>query len=86
MKRLLCAVYDSASQTFGQPMYVVARGQAVRAFSDEVQRRNPDNALSLHPEDFELYLLGEFEDTNGALTPVEAQCLVRGKDVAIKEQ
>lgn len=86
MKRLLCAVYDSASQTFGQPMYVIARGQAVRAFSDEVQRRATDNALNMHPEDFELWLLGEFEDSNGALIPVEAQCLVRGKDVALKDQ
>ena len=85
MTRLICAVFDSASNTFGQPIFVVARGQAIRSFQDEVQRQAADNTLNQHPEDFELYLLGEYDDTTGDLRGLTSpEVLVRGKDCALK--
>jgi hypothetical protein len=63
------------------PFYVVARGQAIRAFSDEVNRRPAETDLARHPEDFELYLLGEFDESGGRFTSHEPVSLIRGKDV-----
>ena len=85
MNRLVCAVFDSASQLFGQPIFVVAKGQATRSFTDEVQKSAADNQLYLHPDDFDLYLLGEFDDVSGDLRALgRPELLVRGKDCAIK--
>lgn len=86
MNRLICAVFDSAAQTFGQPIFVIAKGQATRSFSDEVNRKGAeDNALASHPEDFSLHLLGEFDDESGELRSLPTpELLVRGKDCAMK--
>lgn len=85
MIRLLCSVFDSASQLFGQPIFVVAKGQALRSFSDEVQRQAPDNPLSQHPDDFSLYVLGEFDDESGELRSLASpEIVVRGKDCAVR--
>lgn len=83
MRRYVCAVFDSAVQAFGQPFFVPALGAAVRSFTDEVNRRVPDNALAAHPEDYVLHALGTFEDESGVFDVSEdsRRVLCRGKDV-----
>lgn len=86
MIRLVVAVRDSASGTFGQPFFVAARGQAIRAFSDEVNRKAQDNDLNKHPEDFELYALAEYDDSAGRFGSIgEPEALIRGKDCVTTE-
>lgn len=86
MIRLVVSVRDSASGLFGQPFFVSARGQAIRAFSDEVNRKAADNDLSKHPEDFELYCIGEFDDLVGRFGSIgEPEMLLRGKDAVNPE-
>lgn len=78
----LASVYDSASQVFARPFPVIANGQAIRDFTDEVNRVADDNPLYKHPSDYVLYIIGSFDDQSGfidALTTPEV--LVRGKDV-----
>lgn len=41
-------------------------GNAIRMFGDTCQ--NDDNLLHKHPEDFELYCLGTYNDDNGEIT------------------
>ena len=85
MKRIVVAVRDRAADTFGSPFYVVAIGQAIRSFSDEVNRRADDNQLFQHPEDFDLYELGVFDDSTGLFeTGVPRQAAV-GKDLRVRE-
>lgn len=55
-KKVICAVWDAAVESFGQPFFVRSRGEAIRSFQDEVQK--PDSQLHLHPEDYDLYELG----------------------------
>lgn len=87
MIRLVVAVRDGATGLFGQPFFVTARGQAVRAFSDEVNRRAPDNDLNKHPEDFELFCLGEFDESSGRFGSLgDPEVLIRGKDAVNREQ
>lgn len=81
MIRKVCAVFDSAVQTFGQPFFVPAVGAATRSFSDEVNRKAADNALAAHPEDYTLYELGEFDDVTGEFHSEGKRVLARGKDV-----
>lgn len=69
MKRIVCAVRDSASELFGQPIFVPGRGLAVRGLEDEVNRSAPpqENPVFHHPEQFTLYELGTFDDVTGRL-------------------
>ena len=84
MKRAVCAVYDSAVEAYGQPMFVTAVGAALRSFIDEVNRRADDNALYLHPEDYTLFYIADFDDVSGEFVPTDRGIgsLARGKDVA----
>jgi len=80
MKRVVVAVFDSATGTFGQPFFVPAEGAAVRSFRDEVNRSAADNSLFMHPEDYTLYALGKYDDEEGTFEGNKA-VLVRGKDM-----
>jgi hypothetical protein len=76
------SVRDRAAEVFNRPFYVPHRGVAVREFTDEVNRVAPDNALNKHADDFDLYLLGVFDDSNAVfVAEPDAVVLVRGKDV-----
>jgi hypothetical protein len=44
-------------------MFVPSIGIALRAFSDEVNRNDPNNQLYNHSDDFDLYDLGTFDDS-----------------------
>lgn len=80
--KCVMSVFDSASRLFGQPFFVPATASAVRSVSDEANRAATDNALYQHPEDFELYHVGDYDDCTGLLTAVSPPVLVcRVKDL-----
>lgn len=84
MKRVITAVRDRAADSFGQPIFTASIGQAIRAFSDEINRQAPpqENALFAHPEDFDLYELGSFDDGDGSFELLDKPRQVAiGKDV-----
>lgn len=87
MIRYVCASQDRAAGLFGQPFMVPAIGAAVRSFTDEVNRSAEGNVLFAHPEDFELWLLAEFDDATGiyAVPDGGARVLARGKDVKLEK-
>lgn len=64
-KLIVLAVMDSAVSAFNRPFFVPARGAGVRAFSDEVARKTPDNPMANHPFDFALYDLGTWDEESG---------------------
>lgn len=81
MIRLVVAVRDSAVGVFGQPFFVTARAQAIRSFSDEVNRVAADNDLNKHPGDFELFALAEYDDLTGRFGSIgDPEMLIRAKD------
>lgn len=87
MIRLVVSVRDGATGLFGQPWFVVARGQAIRAFTDEVNRKPGDTDLAKHPEDFELYAVAEFDESTGRFGSLgDPEPLIRGKDCVNVEQ
>jgi len=70
----LFAVRDVKAEAFNAPFCFQTAGQALRAFSDEVN--NPNSSLSKHPEDFFLYELGVYEDSTAAFTILPAPRLL----------
>ncbi|WNK12796.1 MAG: nonstructural protein [Microvirus sp.] len=75
----IVSVRDGASGAFGRPFFVHARGQAIRSFTDEINRSAADNEMNRHPEDFDLFFIGTFDDSNGGMTNAP-ELLLRGKD------
>lgn len=62
------SVRDSEAQLFGRPFYTTNAAIATRGFSSQVNQPEIDgqqNDLFLHPESFELYELGTFNDNTG---------------------
>lgn len=87
MKLVLCSVKDRAADAYGRPMFVPSVGVAIRSFSDEVNRKDVENQLFNHPDDFDLYELGEFDDNTGLFALHEQPKLLSlGKQVKINQE
>ncbi|AXH74631.1 MAG: nonstructural protein [Microviridae sp.] len=81
MKMQVVSVLDVAAQAYGRPAFCAALGAATRSFVDEVNRAptpGNDNVLFSHPEDFQLFHIGEFDDFNGQLVPIAPVLLLHG--------
>lgn len=63
MNLLVCAVRDSAIDEFMNPMFVRTQNEIIRLFGNEVN--NPESPFYQHPEDYELFLLGQFKTSSG---------------------
>lgn len=86
MKYIAVSILDVKLECFGRPAFVRAKAEAVRSFSDEVNRPSADNPLNGHPEDFALYFLGEFDDESGRfVSPDRPEMLVQAINVVRRE-
>lgn len=84
MKYAVCAVKDRAVDAFNRPLFVPTIGVAIRSFQDEFNRK--DSELAAHPEDYDLYHLGEWDDQTAIYTALEApRVITRAQDLVIKE-
>lgn len=80
------AVKDLAVQAFGIPFQVRAEGEAMRSFQDEVNGKGSENsAIAAHPEDYELYKLGTFDDVTGELKGHTPQLVARAKELLVSK-
>lgn len=59
------AIWDKDQEAFSRPFFVRREAEAVRLFSDEVNRQDDTNLLWRHPDAFELYQLAEFNEETG---------------------
>lgn len=85
MKLILASVKDRAAEAYGRPMFVPSIGVAIRSFSDEINRSDTENQLYNHPDDFDLYEFGEFDDSTGLFNLHEQPKLLSlGKQVKLK--
>lgn len=69
--KIIC-IRDIVADVYAQPQFAVNTGGAIRAFGDQCKDKNPQNIVGQHPEDFELYELGEYDDG-------EAKFIIEGK-------
>lgn len=71
MKLQVFSVFDSKTAAFSQPYLFQTKGQALRSFSDSVQ--DPNSSFHKHPGDYTFFQLGEWDDEDGTLTPLESK-------------
>lgn len=65
------SVYDLALGAFGRPVFVRSKGEALRSFQNEVNKAGTTegaSAIAEHPQDFQLFYLGMFNDDDGRFT------------------
>lgn len=86
MKLEIFAVRDRATDQFGNPMFLISQGQALRSFADEINRAAADNQMYMHPDDFDLYYLGQFETNDGLFTSVKPEQVSIGKMVKVRNE
>lgn len=63
-KLVCCALFDRGLMAFGRPMFVQHINLAMRSLTQEVN--NPESELFKAPADYDLYELGEYEDSDGS--------------------
>lgn len=63
------SVKDSKAAAFALPFFLPRVELAIRSFKDAVS--DPGHDMHKHPEDYTLWILGEYDDQKGALQPVE---------------
>lgn len=80
MKLRVCTIFDRGVQAHGRPFFVPHTNAAMRAFTDEVNNTQSD--LFKHPADYDLFELGEFDDSTGRFELlIEPRFLVTGSSV-----
>lgn len=80
MVYVMMAVKDHALGAFMRPFFAPNVATAKRSFGDEVNRK--DSEMGLHPEDYSLHYLGDWDDGTAEFREHEGcECVVRGKDV-----
>lgn len=64
MKQVVVSIFDRLAEVYSRPVFVATEALAVRSFSDEVNNAEGGD-LGKHPGDYDLYVLGSFDDNTG---------------------
>lgn len=87
MKQVVIAIKDRAADAFGRPAFVPSVGVAIRSFTDEVNRADPDNQMNSHPDDFDLFELGMYDDSTGVVEMLDSpRLLILGKQAITRSE
>lgn len=78
MKLKIVTLRDIKIGAYQQPVYVAAVGAAIRGFEDAINNKEKNTDISRHPADFELYLLGEFDDETGKFNLLDQPQFIMG--------
>jgi len=65
MKLFAMTLKDSAVQAFLTPQFVAHKQVMIRALTDALRQKESKVDYVKHPEDFELYCSGEWDDQTG---------------------
>lgn len=82
MKHEIFTVYDQKAKAYLPPFILPEIGMAVRVFKDCVN--SDKHQFSKHPEDYTLFNLGQFDDSNGLIETMNPQTIHNG--VELKDQ
>lgn len=75
--KTLCALYDRATEAYAPIMTTHTRNEALRSFRHECQ--NKESPIAQHPTDYELHVVGQFNDQTGEIIP-HKELLARAED------
>lgn len=74
-------VKDRAVDVFGTPFVQQSVQQAIRGFKDEANSDPDKSAIAKHPDDYDLYQIGEYDELDGTITPGAPKLIARAKDL-----
>lgn len=77
-KMILVSVRDKKAEAFHPPYAVPTKGIAIRAFGDAIAKGSTD--LSSHPEDFDLFKVGEFDQLTAKIVECDPVSICSGLD------
>lgn len=63
MRKVVCSVFDNVAGVYSNPFYSVNIAVASRDFARACTE--PSSSLAVHPQDYSLYQLAEFDDSSG---------------------
>lgn len=86
MKYFVVVVRDRAADVYGAPSFVASIGSAIRSFGDEINRDADNNMFSKHPDDFDLFSLGTYDDSTAVFECGLPAQLALGKDLRINKK
>lgn len=64
---LLFVVRDVKADAYGAPMSVATKGLALRSFTEACL--DPRSEMNKYPEDYMLYVIGQYEPNTGCISP-----------------
>lgn len=79
----LYSIYDAKAEAYLAPFSFTHDGQAVRTFTDTIQE--PTHQFSKHPEDYTLFSLGTFDDSNAEIATTTPKSLGNGLQFVTSE-
>lgn len=75
------AVKDRSVDAYQPTQCARSEMEAIRSFGDAIQ--NPaSHVMHKHPDDFDLYQVGTFDDNTGKITPTDPRKIADGKSLA----
>lgn len=63
------SIRDNGAEAYMPPFFMHANGLATRAFAD--MANDPSHPIGQHPEDYALFEIGLFDDSNAQITMLE---------------
>lgn len=72
------SVKDAKAGAYALPFFLPRMEVAIRSFRDAVL--DPKHDMSRHPEDYDLYCIGEYDDVEGRLSHVEPILVAKAVD------
>jgi hypothetical protein len=73
MKLYLYTLYDNKAEAYLKPFFSQSNGAAIRSLTDTVNLNDGANMVSSHPEDYSLFVIGEWSEETGLLSPRESK-------------
>lgn len=85
MKYTIISIRDVVANMYSTPTFHQSKGSALRSFGNEVNRADENNTIYKHPNDFEIYALGTFDDETATFEPYSTpEQLGLARDYVIK--
>ena len=78
---IIAVVKDSLVESYNVPFFFPNPAVAIRAFSAECNRADPDNPIFANRGDYDLIKIGEYHLSSGTIISCDPVVLAHGRDV-----
>jgi len=71
------SIFDSAAGAYVTPFFMHSDGLAIRVFQSNINGKD-QSQMSMYPDQFTLYKIGVFDDTEGSINRIDPLSLGNG--------